>query len=103
MAVYGYRRKELLQETIKHFWFLHKQADRMRAADDLRTLHLLAGVTSQEGVTKLQERLSEQAGEIYVFQPVAPTLVISDPTEPDPTFERGKLESLRASILRNGR
>ncbi|AGC36056.1 hypothetical protein B7L88_gp012 [Rhizobium phage RHEph10] len=88
---------------MKRFWAYHRMADRLQAADDMRMLHLLAGVTSQEGVAKLQERLSEQVGEIYVFQPVAPTLVVADTTAPDPSFEKDKLESLRASILRNGR
>ncbi|MBX5130827.1 hypothetical protein HJB53_30515 [Rhizobium lentis] len=103
MKVFSIRHEELLKVPMKRFWAYHRAADRLQAADDMRMLHLLAGVTSQDGVTKLQERLSEQVGEIYVFEPVAPTLVISDTTTPDPALERDKLESLRASILRHGR
>lgn len=91
---------------MKRFWFYHKQVDRIRAEEDLRSLHLLAGVTSQEGVKALQERLAEQLGEVLVFQPVAPALNVntnSDTNEADPSFEREKLEALRASIMRHGR
>ncbi|TDW20402.1 hypothetical protein EV128_12532 [Rhizobium azibense] len=90
---------------MKRFWFYHRQVDRIRAEQDLRQLHLLAGVTSQEGVKKLQERLDEALGQILVYQPVSQALDVntSNENEPDPAFERDKLESLRASILRNGR
>ncbi|WP_276122566.1 hypothetical protein [Pararhizobium qamdonense] len=69
----------------------------------MRQLHLLAGVTTQEGVVKLQERLVEEVGEIYVHAlPAQATLEINS-NEPDPALEREKLEALRASILRAGR
>jgi hypothetical protein len=104
MKVYGYKRRDLLSEPIKFFWFLHKQIDRLRAEEDLRSLHLMAGVTSQEGVTQLQQRLTETQGQILVFQPSVQVLdVNTNPNEPDPTFEREKLEALRANIRRHGR
>ncbi len=89
---------------MKRFWFYHRQIDRIRAEEDLRSLHLMAGVTSQEGLDQLQQRLTQQLGEIIVWQPPTQALnVNTNPNEPDPTFERDKLESLRASIVRHGR
>ncbi|WP_141690334.1 MULTISPECIES: hypothetical protein [unclassified Ensifer] len=88
---------------IKKFWAFNSVCERLQAADDRRMLHLLGAVTNQESFTKLNEHLTERAGEIYVFQPVARTLVVDDPATPDPGLDREGLESLRAHIMRNGK
>lgn len=105
VKVFGFSHDELVRMPIKRFWFYHRQVDRIRAEEDLRRLHLLAGVTSQEGVKQLQERLDEALGQIMVYQPVIQALDVnsSNASEPDPGFDRGKLEGLRASIVRHGR
>lgn len=69
----------------------------------MRQLHMLAGVTSQEGFDRLQANLTQEVGQVYVFQPVAQTFDVSDLTAPDPELDRTGLESLRANIMRHGR
>ena len=102
IETFGFSHEAAVTMPIKRFWFYHRQVDRIRAEKDIRMLHVLAGVTSQEGVTKLQERLSEQVGKLLVYQPIGRSLDINS-NDAEAGLNRDQLERLRANIMRHGR
>lgn len=93
---FGIGPMELLDYSIKVFWFMNRQVDRLQAEDDLRQLHLLGAATNQEGYSKAIEQFRKTMGEIVVFGPSEKTLeILIDPEVPDPSFERDKLHALK--------
>lgn len=88
---------ELMSLSIKRFWFLSNQIDRIRAEKDLRQLQMLGSATSQEAYKAAHDHLRDQAGQVYVWQPVAPKEIKIDPdTGLDPEFDRAGLQALKA-------
>lgn len=95
--MFGFSHEAVLQMPIKRFWFYNKQADRVRAEEDLRMINLLASVTSKDAYESALNGLYRQMGEIIVKAPGSEML---DVDGPDPEYERDKLLALKASLAR---
>lgn len=67
---YGLGYRELMALPIKTFWMLNKNVNRLLAEKDLRALSMAINSQSNEGVTALREKLSEELGNPYGSQPV---------------------------------
>jgi hypothetical protein len=91
--------QDLLELSMRRFWYLNKQVDRLRAEEALWQMRILASVTTPESFEKESERFSSAVGEIAVFAPVTQHLVMDDPNAPDPEFDRAAFESLRQKLL----
>lgn len=91
---------EVMNLSIKRFWFLANQIERLRAEKDLRQIQLLASVGSTEAYKTARDYLKDQMGEIYVLEADAPpTEIRIDPeTGLDPEFDREGLRALKMKI-----
>lgn len=99
LAEYGLSFDELMNLSIKRFWFLANMIERLRAEKDLRQIQLLAAVGSQEGYKAMTDRLQEQMGQIFVLEVETPTEFKIDPqTGLDPEFDREGLRALKMKI-----
>jgi len=96
---------ELLNLSLKRFWFLSNQIDRLRAKKDLRQLQLLASVTSVESYKAATEFLEKQVGQVYVWKPknVPPVIQIDPETGLDPEFDREGLRALKRKLAAQAR
>lgn len=85
--------------TIRRFWFLSNQVDRLRSEQDLRQIQLLASVGSVEAYKHASEHLKSQTGQVYVWAMKTPTEIVVDPdTGLDPEFNREGLRALKMKI-----
>lgn len=100
LAEYSLSFDELMNLSIKRFWFLANMIERIRAEKDLRQIQLMASVGSAEAYTAARDFLKEQMGEIYVLEgPTAPVEIKIDPqTGLDPEFDRAGLQALKMKI-----
>jgi hypothetical protein len=98
MQTYGLSFEELYGLTIKRFWFLVNQVDRIEANDRLNQLEVLASATSGETYKAARERYTQTVGQVYVWKPVAPAEITFDPNTIDPEFDRAGLRALKAKL-----
>lgn len=99
MAEYRYSVDEVLDLTIKRFWFISNMIDRLRAEKDLRRIQLMASVGSKEPYEKAFNTLNNQVGQIFVLEQEAPKEIRIDPkTGLDPEFDREGLRALKMKI-----
>lgn len=99
MAEYGYSVDEVLDLTVKRFWFVSNMIDRLRAEKDLRQIQLMASVGAKEAYEKAFSALNDQAGQVYVLEKEVPTEIRIDPdTGLDPEFDREGLRALKMKI-----
>ncbi|MGV1754829.1 hypothetical protein [Agrobacterium sp. CG674] len=90
---------DLMALSVKRFWFLANQIDRIEAADRLNQMEMLASVTSQEGYKMVSEKLVKTVGQVYVWKPHTPKVLVVDPdTGLDPEFDRAGLQALKARV-----
>lgn len=91
--------------SLKRFWFLVSQIDRLKAEDDLRQLQLLVSVGSVDAYKQALEHLKTEMGEVYVWQPKnVPAEIRIDPdTGLDPEFDREGLRALKRKLVRQAR
>lgn len=91
--------------SLKRFWFLSSQIDRLKAEDDLRQFQLLASVASIETYKQMLDHLKSEMGQIYVWQPKnVPAEIRIDPeTGLDPEFDREGLRALKRKLMRQAR
>lgn len=91
--------EELYQTTIKRFWFLVNQIDRIEAEARLNQLDMLASATAHDAYKAAHERYKKTVGQVYVWRPVAPVELKVDPdTGLDPEFDREGLRALKAKL-----
>lgn len=86
----------------KHFWVLSNQIDRLRAEEDLRQIHLLVSVGSQEAYKSTTDHLQSQIGQVYVWKKESPGTLVLNPDngeEMDPAFDREGLRKLKAKLM----
>lgn len=99
MSEYRLSVDEVLDLSVKRFWFVSNMIDRIRAEKDLRQVQLLGSVTTKEGYTAVFKSLNEQAGQVYVLEKEIPTEIRIDPnTGLDPEFDREGLRALKMKI-----
>lgn len=99
MQTYGMSFEELYGLTVKRFWFLVNQIDRLEANDRLRQLEMLASATAPEAYKAARESYQKTVGQVFVWKPVAPTEIKVDPnTGLDPEFDREGLRALKAKL-----
>lgn len=95
--------KDVMALRPRLFWFLVNQIERLRAEDALRQIEIKLALESAEAYEKTKERLINQVGQIYVWEPEAPVqqkIDAVDTTEEglDPEFDREGLRALKARI-----
>lgn len=99
MQVYGLGFEELYGLTIKRFWFLVNQLDRIEASDRLNQLELIASTAAQETYKAARDHYTKTVGQVYVWKPKAPVELKVDPgTGLDPEFDREGLRALKAKL-----
>ncbi|OWZ90347.1 hypothetical protein B9J07_27550 [Sinorhizobium sp. LM21] len=100
LAEYSLSFDELMNLSIRRFWFIANMIERLRAEKDLRQIQLMASVGSPEAYKSAREFLQEQMGQIYVLDaPEAPVEFKVDPkTGLDPEFDREGLRALKMRI-----
>jgi hypothetical protein len=99
MAEYGFSVDQVLELTVKRFWFISNMIDRIRAEKDLRQIQLMASVGSKEAYEAAFKSLNSQAGEVFVLEKEIPTEIRIDPkTGLDPEFDREGLRALKMKI-----
>jgi hypothetical protein len=100
LAEYSLSFDELMNLSIRRFWFIANMIERLRAEKDLRQIQLMASVGSVEAYKSAREFLQEQMGQIYVLDiGDAPVEIKVDPTTGlDPEFDREGLRALRMKI-----
>ena len=87
----------VLNLTIKRFWFLVNQADRLRAEQDLRQLQLLGSAADAEAMKVAVENQQREMGTVYVWLEQTPKEIrIQDTHQQDPEFDREGLRALKA-------
>lgn len=92
---------ELLNTSLKRFWFLLAQIERLRAEDDLRHIGVISASANEKLYEKTTENLNKVLGEIYVYEKVIPEPQVDPETGLDPEFDRAGLQRLRM-MLQNG-
>lgn len=86
--------------SIKRFWFLANQVDRIRGERELRQMQLMASVTAADAYKAAHEHLKAEVGQVYIWRPVAPKEIVIDPNMPDPEFDRAGFNALKAKYGR---
>jgi len=64
LAFYGMSDVQVLEMPVKRFWLLSSCVDRMKSADDIRSIRVAAAVLDQESYKTTLESLSESVGSI---------------------------------------
>jgi hypothetical protein len=99
MAEYGFTVDDVLNLSIKRFWFISNMIDRLRAEKDLRQIQLLGSVGSPEAYKAAHDYLKDQVGQVWVLEVEAPTEFKIDPdTGLDPDFDRAGLRAMKMKI-----
>jgi hypothetical protein len=99
MAEYRYSVDEVLDLTVRRFWFISNMIDRLRAEKDLRQIQLFASVGAKEAYEKVFNALNDQAGQVYVLEKEVPAEIRIDPnTGLDSDFDREGLRALKMQI-----
>ena len=100
LAEYSLSFDELMDLSIRRFWFIANMIERIRAEKDLRQIQLMASVGSPEAYKAARDFLLDQMGQIYVLEVgEAPVEIKIDPkTGLDPEFDREGLRSLKMKL-----
>jgi hypothetical protein len=64
LAYYGMGDIPALEMPVKRFWLLSSSIDRMKSADDIRSIRVAAAVLDQEAYKSTLESLSESVGSV---------------------------------------
>ena len=99
MKEFGIAFDAVMAMPIKRFWFLSNMVERLWAEKDLRQIHLMASVGSEEAFKGTHENLRKEMGTVYVWEePAVGEIVINPETGLDVEFDRAGLHALRASM-----
>jgi hypothetical protein len=101
MQTFSMSFEDVLTLTPRRFWFLLNQIDRLRAEEQLLHLQILAAAGSGDGYKTALDGLTQQMGQIYVWEATIPVEFKVDPaTGLDPEFDREGLRALKARHTR---
>ncbi len=64
LSFYGLTDTHVLKMPIKRFWLLSGSIDRMKSADDIRSIRVAAAVLDDESYKKTLQSLSSSVGDI---------------------------------------
>jgi hypothetical protein len=78
---------ELGNIPIRSFWLLHKNIDRIKAGDDIRTAIIISRSMTGSGLEELFDDLRDQTGKIVIYK--------SEPSLEE-TYDKEGLEELKA-------
>ena len=95
MHFYHLTFEQVSEMPYRRFTFLNRCVDRIGAEQDIRTLRVLAAVTSGENYAQQMDVLEKNLGEIVRFKRKHITATTLDINTPDPAFDREGLHALR--------
>jgi hypothetical protein len=99
MKEFGIAFDDVMAMPIKRFWFMSNMVERLWAEKDLRQIHLMASVGSEEAFKRTHENLRKEMGTVYVWEePPVGEIVINPETGLDVEFDRAGLHALRTGM-----
>lgn len=98
MHFYHMAFERVMEMPYRRFVFMNRCIDRIGAEQDIRTLRVLAAVTSSETYVSELEALEKRVGEIVTFKRALVTATTLEIETIDPAFDREGLDELRSML-----